>query len=76
MTVHKILWQNFNIPTCADPECGGGGGGGDRESGAPLENHQAIGFLNNTGPDPLKNHKATKPAFNIGPSLAHKQNAI
>ena len=25
-----------------------------------------IGFLSNTGPDPLKNHKATKPAFNVG----------
>ena len=29
------------------------------------------GFLSNTGPDPLKNHKATKPAFNVGPSSAH-----
>ena len=26
-------------------------------------NHKNIGFLSNTGPDPLKNHKATKPAF-------------
>ena len=26
-----------------------------------------IGFLNNTGPDPLKNHKAAKPAFDFGP---------
>ena len=29
-----------------------------------------IGFLSNTGPDPLKNLKATKLAFNVGPSLA------
>ena len=34
------------------------------------------GFLSNTAPDPLKNHKATKPAFNIGPSSARKRNAI
>ena len=26
-----------------------------------LKNHKNIGFLSNTGPDPLKNHKATKP---------------
>ena len=31
-----------------------GGGGGDRESGHPLKNHKNIGFLSNTGPDPLK----------------------
>ena len=30
--------------------------------------HKNIGFPRNTGPDPLKNHKATKPAFNVGPS--------
>ena len=43
----------------------GGPGGAD----LPLENHKAIGFLSNTGPNPLKNHKATKPAFIVGPSL-------
>ena len=26
--------------------------------------------VSKTGPDPLKKHKATKPAFNSGPSLA------
>ena len=31
--------------------------------------------LSNTGPDPLKNHKATKPAFNVGQSSAHQRNA-
>ena len=31
-----------------------------------LKNYKNIGFLSNTGPDPLKNHKATKPAFNVG----------
>ena len=55
----------------ADPE-GGGAGGPD----PPLKNHKNEGFLSNTGPDPLTNHKATKPAFNVGPSLARKRNAI
>ena len=50
--------------TCADPEKVG-----DRGSGPPLKNHKAIGFLSNTGLDPLKNHKATKPAFSA-PSSA------
>ena len=27
---------------------------GDRGSGPPLENHKNIGFLSNTGSDPLK----------------------
>ena len=40
------------------------------ESGGqdPPENHKNIGFFSNTGPDPLR--KATKPAFNVGPSSA------
>ena len=42
-----------------------GGGGG-----------RVIGFLSNTGPDPLVNHKATKPAFNAGPLSARQRNAI
>ena len=37
--------------TCTDPV-------GDRRSGPP--HHKAIGFLSNSGPDPLKNHKTTK----------------
>ena len=38
---------------CADPE---GGGQGVR---TPLKNNKNIGFLSNTGPDPLKNQEAT-----------------
>ena len=50
---------------------------GDRGFGPPSpENHKNIGFLCNTGPDPLKNHKATKPAFNEGPTSARQRNAI
>ena len=55
--------------------CRGGGGGAGGEN-PPLKNHKNIGFLSNTSPDPLKNHKATKPAFNVGPSLARQGNAI
>ena len=42
----------------------------------PLENHKNIGFFSNTGLDPLKNHKVTKLAFNVGPSSACQQNTI
>ena len=42
----------------------------------PLKNYKHIGFLSNTGPDPMKNHKATKPAFNVRPSSARQRNAI
>ena len=35
---------------CADPEVGGGGQG----ARTPLENHKNIGFLSNTGLEPLK----------------------
>ena len=42
----------------------------------PSINHKNIGFLSNTSLDPLKNHKATKPASHVGPPLAHQRNAI
>ena len=32
----------------------------------PLKNHKSIGFLRVTGPYPLKNHKASKPASMLG----------
>ena len=36
-----------------------------------MENHKNKGFHSNTGPDPLKNHKATKQALDLnGVSLA------
>ena len=51
---------------------------GDRGSGppTPLKNHKNIGFHINTCPDPLKKHKATKPAFNVGPTSARQRNTI
>ena len=49
----------------------------DRGSGTALKNLKTIGFLSNTaGPDPLKNHKATKLPINVGPSSARQRNAI
>ena len=57
--------------------CMGDPEGGDRGFGprSPMKNHKNIGFLCNIRPDTLKNHKATKPAYNVGPSSAHQQNA-
>ena len=46
--------------------CGSRGGQGS----GPPEKSQNIGFLSNTGPGPLKNQKASKPAFNVGLSSA------
>ena len=53
------LWERdfvvIQVDSCADPE-------GYRK------NNKSIGFLSNTGTDPLKKDKATKPAFNVGPT--------
>ena len=54
-----------------------GSGGEGRASGCtPLKNHKNIGFQSNTGPEPLKNHKATKPTFSCLSSSARQRNAI
>ena len=52
------------------------GGGGGQGSGPLPEKSQNIRFLSNTGPDPLKIHKATEPAFNVGPSSFRQRNVI
>ena len=70
------LFQEYHQSACTDPEGGGGGGDRDRGYGPRLKSLKPIGFLSNTGPDALKNHKATKPAFNVGPSSARQRNAI
>ena len=49
------------------------GGQGVRIS---TEKSQIITFLSITGSDPLKNHKDTNPAFNVGPSSARQRKAI
>ena len=47
-------------------------GGGGMWGLDPLKKHKNIRFLCNTSPDPLKNNKATKPAFNVVPSSARQ----
>ena len=64
----KYLSRGISAATWADPE--GGTGGPD----TPSEKSQNIWYLSNTGQDPLKNHKITKPAFNVGPSSVHQRN--
>ena len=54
-----------NFLTGMDGSRGGGTGG-------PIDRSQKIGLLSNTGPDPLKNRKATRPEFNVRPSSGHK----
>ena len=65
----NCTWKCYNHlveeNSYADPE-----GGGDRVSGPPLKNLKSIGFLSKIGTKPLEVHKATKPAFNVGPSSA------
>ena len=54
------------------------GWGAGQVVGTPHGKSQSyIGFLSNTGRYPPENHKATKPAFNVGgPSLVSQQNDI
>ena len=49
--------------------------GGSR-GGTGDPDYKNTGFHSNPGPDPLKNHKAAKPGFNVGPSSARQLNAI
>ena len=71
VSIISIYYKSISFNTWADPE--GRGGQGVRTH---PEKSQKLGFPTNTGPDPLKNHKATKPAFNVGPSSARQRNAI
>ena len=50
----------------------------DRGSGPSLENDKNIGVLSNTGPDPLKNSKASSQhsMYYVGPLSARQRNAI
>ena len=42
----------------------------------PLQNHKNIGFLSNTGPDPLNSHTAIKLAVGVVPSSKRHQNGV
>ena len=59
---------------CKDPE--EGTGGPDSAPPNPRENQTAIGFLSNTAPEHVENHKATKPAFNNGPLSVSQRTAF
>ena len=47
-----------------------------RGSGTLPDNLKAKGFLSDTGPDPLNYNKATKSAFDVGPSSARQRSAV
>ena len=64
-TVSMVLQQNVFIFTDAK-----------RGQGVCPPPLQKLGVLSNTGPGPLKNQKATKPAFNVRPSLARQRNTL
>ena len=51
-------------------------GTGGPDPRPPPANLKNIGFLRNTGPDAMENHKATKLAFNVWPPSACQRNAI
>ena len=54
---------------------GGGGATGVADPPPPLKDHKK-GFLSNTGPNPLKNRKATRPVFNVKSSSGRQRIAI
>ena len=64
-----FIWRSENI------RCDMGGSRGCTWSldPPPLKNHKHIWFLGAPGPDPPKIYKATKPAFNVGPSSARQR---
>ena len=72
MPISSLHTVQIKVKSCADPEGGRGVGGPDPH----LENHKAIGFLINTGTDPMENYEATKPAFNVGPSSASSETSF
>ena len=59
--------------SCADPE---EGTGGRTRLHPPWKITKTIVFLSNSGPDPLQNHKATKPAFNVWPLSAASETPL
>ena len=58
--------------SCADPMGGGGWVQGVR---TPLKNHKTIGFISNTGPEPLKNKKLPKTVSEYDQEIPQSQTA-
>ena len=76
--LYLVLVQTRKRPDMTEHFLTGMGGSrvGDKGSGPPWKITK-IGFLSNTGPDPLKNCKATtRPKFNVKPSLGRQRNPI
>ena len=70
-----MIW-NRPIPKCTYCPMRGSRGVTGGPDHPPLNNQNHIGLLSNTGPDHLKNHKATEPAFNVWPSSARQRIAF
>ena len=62
VSVHIFEYQK----TCLDQEGAEGSGRAGGPGHTLLKSHKNIGFLSSTGPNPLKNHKATKPDLMLG----------
>ena len=62
VAISILILTNYTVCLCVDPE------GWGQWVWTHLKNHKNIGFLCNTGQDPLKNNKATKQVFNVGPA--------
>ena len=70
-------WKSCRSSIHGRIQRGGGGGVGEGQGvGTTLKNHKNTEFLSNTGPDPLKNYKASTPTINVWPSSARQRNAI
>ena len=64
---HAHISIIFLCPSLAHGRIQGAGAGVRTPPPHPLKNNIIYGFLRKTGPDPLKNNEATKPAFiNVG----------
>ena len=76
--LYLVLIQPRKRPDMAENFLTGMGGfrRGQGVRTPPPPKGKKIGFLSNTGPDPLKNRKATRPEFNVRPSSGRQQNAI
>ena len=75
--LYLVLVQSRKRPDMAENFLTGmGGSRGGVTGGTDLLKEHKKCFLSNTGPDPLKNRKATRPEFNVRPSSGHQRNAI
>ena len=75
--LHLVLVQPRKRPDMAENFLTGmGGSRGGRQGVHTPQKYHKKGFLSKTGPDPLKNRKATGPEFNVRPSSGCQQNAI